>query len=119
MTTAPVSATLIITDERCFSMWLNKYDIRSSPYPPSFRRTAAKIIDPAMGASTCAFGSHRCVVNIGNFTRNPPRVISHAIDTAGKSVGKVIDINIGMWVVFEHIKILHKATSIGREAVTV
>lgn len=32
--------------------------IRSIPYPPSFRRTLAKIIDPAAGASTWAFGSH-------------------------------------------------------------
>lgn len=26
--------------------------IRSNPYPPSFRRIAARIIDPAIGAST-------------------------------------------------------------------
>lgn len=32
--------------------------IRSIPYPPSLRRTLAKIIDPAAGASTWAFGSH-------------------------------------------------------------
>ena len=42
---------------------------RTSPYPPSFRRIAAKIIDPAMGASTCAFGSHRWVPYIGSFAR--------------------------------------------------
>lgn len=30
------------------------------PYPPSFSRMAARIIDPAIGASTWAFGSHRC-----------------------------------------------------------
>lgn len=33
--------------------------MRKIPYPPSFRRVAAKIIDPAMGASTCALGSHK------------------------------------------------------------
>lgn len=33
--------------------------IRSRPYLPSFRRIAARIIDPATGASTCAFGSHK------------------------------------------------------------
>lgn len=33
--------------------------IRVRPYPPSFKRIAARIIDPAMGASTCALGSHR------------------------------------------------------------
>lgn len=39
------------------------------PYPPSFNRTAAKIIDPSRGASTWAFGSHRWKINIGIFTR--------------------------------------------------
>lgn len=34
-------------------------EIRIRPYPPSFRRMAAKIIDPAIGASTCALGSQR------------------------------------------------------------
>lgn len=34
-------------------------EIRIIPYPPSFNRIAARIIDPAMGASTWAFGSHR------------------------------------------------------------
>lgn len=32
---------------------------RNMPYPPNFRRTAARIIDPATGASTWALGSHR------------------------------------------------------------
>jgi len=45
--------------------------IRISPYPPSFSRIAAKIIEPAIGASTWALGSHRCVVNIGSFTSIP------------------------------------------------
>ena len=31
--------------------------IRSLPYPPSFSRTAARIMEPEMGASTWAFGS--------------------------------------------------------------
>lgn len=52
VTTAPVRATLTIMEERDFSMWLNKYDIRNSPYPPNFSKIAAKIIDPAIGAST-------------------------------------------------------------------
>lgn len=33
--------------------------VRARPYPPSFRRIAANIMDPAIGASTWAFGSHR------------------------------------------------------------
>ena len=43
---------------------------RINPYPPNFRRIAAKIIDPATGASTCALGSHKCKPKIGTLTRN-------------------------------------------------
>lgn len=32
---------------------------RRSPKPPSLRRRAARIIEPAVGASTWALGSHR------------------------------------------------------------
>lgn len=34
-------------------------EIRIIPYPPSFSRMAARIMDPAIGASTWAFGSHK------------------------------------------------------------
>lgn len=34
--------------------------MRIIPYPPSFSNTAARIIEPAIGASTCAFGNHKC-----------------------------------------------------------
>lgn len=44
--------------------------IRMMPYPPSFRRSAASNIDPAIGASTWAFGSHRCNPYRGAFTMN-------------------------------------------------
>lgn len=37
-----------------------KVDMRHRPYPPSFSKMPARIIDPATGASTCALGSHRC-----------------------------------------------------------
>lgn len=33
--------------------------IRSIPYPPNFSRIAARTMEPAMGASTCALGSQR------------------------------------------------------------
>lgn len=33
--------------------------IRIRPYPPSFRRILARIMEPAVGASTWALGSHR------------------------------------------------------------
>lgn len=42
---------------RLFS-W-SRGDVRRMPYPPSLRRVPAKIMEPAMGASTCALGSHR------------------------------------------------------------
>lgn len=34
-------------------------EIRIIPYPPSFSKIAARIMDPAIGASTWAFGSHK------------------------------------------------------------
>jgi hypothetical protein len=51
--------------------------IRAIPYPPSFSRIAARIIDPATGASTCALGNHKCTENRGNFTINAVIIISH------------------------------------------
>lgn len=41
---------------------------RSIPYPPSFSRIAARTMDPAMGASTWAFGSQRWRPYSGIFT---------------------------------------------------
>lgn len=38
---------------------INTNIVRINPYPPSFRRIAANIIDPAIGASTCALGNQR------------------------------------------------------------
>lgn len=32
---------------------------RHTPYPPSLSKIAAKIILPAIGASTCALGNHK------------------------------------------------------------
>lgn len=37
----------------------NAIIIRANPYPPNLSSTAANTIDPATGASTCAFGSHK------------------------------------------------------------
>ena len=44
--------------------------IHKSPYLPSFSKTAAKIIDPASGASTWALGSHKWRKNRESFTKN-------------------------------------------------
>ena len=40
---------------------------RMSPYPPSFRRTPARITEPPVGASTWASGSQVCNGHVGSF----------------------------------------------------
>lgn len=57
-----------------------KRAMRIIPYPPSFRRIAARIIEPATGASTCALGSHRWAMNIGSFTIKAMFIINHFKD---------------------------------------
>lgn len=42
-----------------FVIGWSRVEIRIMPYPPSFSRMAANTIDPAIGASTWALGSHR------------------------------------------------------------
>lgn len=67
---APTNAIDETGAARRLHVWGNKVIMRTSPYPPSFSRMAARIIEPATGASTWALGSHRCTENRGNFTRN-------------------------------------------------
>jgi hypothetical protein len=53
--------------------WLNNMGlIRINPYPPSFKSTPAKIIEPLTGASTWALGSHKWTMYIGIFTKKAP-----------------------------------------------
>jgi len=40
------------------------------PYIPVFNRIPAKILLPIVGDSTWAFGSHKCRLKNGNFTKN-------------------------------------------------
>ncbi len=52
------------------------------PYVPIFRRTAARITEPAVGASVCASGSQVWNGNIGTFTAKPrkkARKIHHCV----------------------------------------
>lgn len=75
-------------------IYVNIIIIRAKPYPPSFSKIAARIIDPATGASTCAFGSHKCTENSGNFTMNAVIIISHVnelIDLRGIVICSGID----------------------------
>src|SRR5208282_2401718 len=43
---------------------------RTNPYVPIFSRTAARMTEPAVGASTCASGSQVWNGHIGTFTAN-------------------------------------------------
>lgn len=49
--------------------------MRNMPYPPSLSSMAASTMEPAIGASTWAFGSQRCRPYRGIFTIN---AIMHA-----------------------------------------
>lgn len=85
----------------------NSVIIRIKPYPPSFRRIPARIIDPATGASTCALGSHRCVVYRGIFTINAIIKINDV--GRGKELN-VVCIIIGIknlvWLLVENISLI-------------
>lgn len=74
-----------------YAIWLvsglSSAVMRIIPYPPSFRSTAARTIDPAIGASTCALGSHRCRPYSGIFTMNAIIHASHM-----KMLDQVVDI---------------------------
>lgn len=77
VTMAPINEILISRlDTNTLFILLKIKTNRINPYPPNFRRIAASTIDPAIGASTCALGNHKWVVNIGSFTRNPNSIIS-------------------------------------------
>lgn len=76
--TAPHNDNLIkILDIIWLLIFLNMEIMRKIPYPPSFNKIAARTIDPAIGASTCAFGNHKCTENIGSFTKNPIIISNH------------------------------------------
>ena len=61
-----------------FVMGDNRAVIRIMPYPPSFSRIAASTMEPAIGASTWALGSHRCRPYSGILTINAIIHASHS-----------------------------------------
>lgn len=89
--------------------------VRNIPYPPSFRRMAARIIDPAMGASTWALGSHKWVRNRGSFTINAMFINSHHVDIIFSGKCEVVHFNMekNLWFEVVIIKILIRR---GRDA---
>src|SRR5687767_10564922 len=46
---------------------------RTNPYVPIFRRIAARMTEPAVGASVCASGSHVWNGNMGTLMANPKK----------------------------------------------
>merc|ERR1712060_206655 len=64
----PIKANLIIIKDTLLQL-INLFK-RKRPYPPSFNKIPAKIIEPETGASTCALGNHKWKKKIGNFTKN-------------------------------------------------
>src|ERR1700676_3412365 len=70
---------------------------RRKPYPPIFRRLAARITEPAVGASTCASGSQVWTGHIGIFTANEAKNASHA--QVCRERGTAVCIRVGMSVV--------------------
>lgn len=96
---------------------MNSAEARINPYPPSFSKIAARIMDPATGASTCAFGSHKCTEYIGTFTKKARIVNNHQIDAVVRDSG---------WDILKNrnrdlfqVLIIRIESSSGREAVTV
>lgn len=67
---APIKLILIIIGLIIFIFLIQIGKNRINPYPPSFSKMAARIIDPSRGASTWALGNHRWVKYIGIFTKN-------------------------------------------------
>src|SRR3954463_6333477 len=70
---------------------------RRKPYPPIFRRIAARITEPAVGASTCASGSQVWTGHIGILTANEAKNANHA--QVCNERGTAVCISTGMSVV--------------------
>lgn len=80
-------------------VFINKEDMRRRPYLPNFRRTPARIIDPATGASTWALGNQRWKIYRGILTIKAVIVIIHHIFIRKDEdrTDKFIDENIKRW----------------------
>ena len=52
-----------------YILYLIFSNIRKRPNPPIFNSKDARIIDPIVGASTCAFGNQKWTKIIGSFTK--------------------------------------------------
>src|SRR5215467_6393779 len=75
----------------------NGSEKRTNPYVPIFSRTPARITEPAVGASTCASGSHVWKGNIGTLIANPrknARKIHHCMLNGTDSLWNCVTSNV-------------------------
>src|ERR1035438_2071841 len=64
----------------------NGSEKRMKPYVPIFSRTPARITEPAVGASTCASGSHVWNGNIGTLMAKPRKNAKNSHNAAGPAI---------------------------------
>src|SRR5450830_584661 len=69
---------------------------RTKPYVPIFSRTPARMTEPAVGASTCASGSHVGKGNIGTLTANPKNRAKKTRIWRGAGIEGVTAVRAGM-----------------------
>src|SRR5215471_6809450 len=70
---------------------------RRKPYVPIFSRTAARMTEPAVGASVCASGNHVWNGNIGTLIANPrknARKIHHCMLNGTDSLWNAVTSNV-------------------------
>jgi hypothetical protein len=65
------TAMIVITFEFLAVSGSSGRENRRKPYVPIFSSTLARTTEPAVGASTCASGSHVWNGNMGTFTAKP------------------------------------------------
>src|SRR5579872_4959540 len=84
--------TMVWSDEACGS---SGSENRRKLYVPIFSRTAARITDPAVGASTCASGSQVWNGNIGTLMANPMKnnQKTHSCDPNCQPIGNEVFIS--------------------------
>src|ERR1700755_625245 len=75
---------------------------RRKPYPPIFRRIAARITEPAVGASTWASGSHVCTGHIGIFTAKEAKNASHAQVCNDRGTAGCIRVGMSVVLAFQY-----------------
>src|SRR5512140_1734285 len=75
---------------------------RTKPYVPILRRTPARITEPAVGASTCASGSHVWKGNSGTLIAKPRKKAQKSHSWRSGGIWEAISwkygmLNVGAW----------------------